>query len=173
MSLRIYAKLGDKRYQVLGNNEFPKCLEDELNRQGANVDGNGCFGCDWDKEDNRQYTFKVKDLNSIIKALEQYIVETEESYQKRKSFYKEINGNLYTAMTTADFTSEVFLHRTGISLTATIKEIMDCGYIFSSANLLNFIGRANYDLAFVKGNNGDSEIEYKLKDNVELYMYAY
>lgn len=174
MSLRIYARLGDRKYQVLGNNEFPECLEDELNRQGANVDGDGCFGYDWDNEDNdKQYTFKVKDLNGIIKALEQYIVETEENYQKNKPIYQKLNPNAYIAETTADFSDEVFLHRRGNFMTATIKEIMEFGYIFSSANLLKFIGKANYDIAVVETNNGDIEFEYKLKDNVDLYMYAY
>lgn len=172
MSLRLHAKLGDKTYQVLGNNEFPQCLIDELNKQGANVNGDGCFGYNWDNEGNRQYTFKVTDLNGIIKALEQYIVETEEEYQKNKSFYEKINNGLSTAATIADFSSEVFLHPAGHYMTETIKEIMDLGYIFCSANLLKFIGRANYYWTFIEGKN-DVEFAYKLKDNVELYMYAY
>lgn len=172
MSLRLYARIGNKQYQVLGNNEFPKCLKDELTRQGADINEDGCFGKICDNEYNIQYTFKVKDLNGIIKALEQYIKETNDNYQKRKSAYQKNSDKAYTAMTIADFSDDIFLQPRTNFMTEAIKEIMELGYIFCSANLLNFIGRENYTVDFGKV-YWRYEIEYKLKDNVDLYMYAY
>lgn len=166
MSLRLYARIGDRQYQVLGNNEFPACLQEALNKQGAEVDADGCFGYDWKEGDIKQYTFKLKDLNSIIKALEQYIQQVQNDCVRKHSELPDI----FKLSTIADFTQQVFEdeYNKERGLTYTVLELMDCGYLFCSANLIKFIGRENIDINYFK-----NPVTYDLKPGVDLYMYAY
>ena len=69
MSYRIYVN----KVQVLGNNECPKVLIEELKRQGAIID-----------EDFGFRNFKIKDLQGIIDALETYIRDTYKSLKDYK-----------------------------------------------------------------------------------------
>lgn len=143
MSYRIYVN----DMQCLGNNECPKVLIDELKRQGCNMDEDGCF-----------HNFEIKELQPIISALEQYIVDAND-WAVNKSYWKR---------SIADFTDIFEKDKDyGNGLTWRVSEYIECGYLFVTFNFLNAI-KGDYSVDF-----GGDRITYKIKEGHHVYMSGY
>lgn len=179
MSYRIYASIGSREIQLFGNNEYPKHFLEELKNQGCKIDEEYCFN-----------KFKIKSLPPIIKAIEKDIIDIvnsrNERYKKVLDRYHEIGKEItdedlddeYSLVKTVtvdcyptcNFTNS---YKDGIkdnNLTTRMLESFDCGYIFISARLLNFIGSKKYEWGY---NLEHKCIEYKLREGVNLYFEAY
>lgn len=154
MSFRIYMEVkGKKSQQIYGNNEFPSTLFKVLKKQGFVI------------EDDYFKKQKITDLDSIIKATEKYIKDERDMRLKLVSLRDPDKMN-----DIADFSylfDENNIYK-GSSYTLAVMELMDEAYIFTSANILKYIGRENYDIVFT-GN----DVYFKLKDNVDVYMEGY
>ena len=141
MSYRIYVN----NYQCLGNNECPEVLINELKRQGCKPDSDNCFE-----------SFEIKELQPIIEALEQYIIDTNNYFLNRK----------YKPQSIADF-SKVFKEKQINGLTWKIQEYLDCGYLFVTVNFLNAI-KDDYEEDYT-----EDRINYKIKDGHHVFMSGY
>lgn len=143
MSYRIYVN----GYQCLGNNECPTVLLDELKRQGCEIDEDGCFK-----------NFELKELQPIISALEQYIVDTN-NWAINESYWKS---------SIADFTDILEKDKdSGGGLTWRIMEHIEHGYFFITVQFLNAI-KDDYEVDY-----DDVRMIYKIKDGHHVYMSAY
>ena len=141
MSYRIYVN----NYQCLGNNECPEVLINELKRQGCKPDSDNCFK-----------SFEIKELQPIIEALEQYIIDTNNYFLNRK----------YKPQSIADF-SKVFKEKQINGLTWKIQEYLDFGYLFVTVNFLNAI-KDDYEEDYT-----EDRITYKIKDGHHVFMSGY
>lgn len=143
MSYRIYVN----NYQCLGNNECPQTLMNELKRQGCELDEDNCFK-----------NFEIKELQPVIEALEQYIVDRNNWTLNRE----------YNPCSIADF-SDVFNKdkNYGNGLTWRIQEHLECGYLFITINFLNAI-KDDYEEDYSK-----DRITYKIKEGHHIYMSGY
>lgn len=180
MSYRIYVSMGDREMQLFGNNEYPESFLKELENQGL-------------KFSNEEYwfeKFKIKKLSPIIKSIDEYIIDTVEKMNDR---YKQLNAislkmlkrepkdsdyensGFNKVLTTiasdcypaCNFTEEYKLGKTHGSVTSTMLDIVNYGYIFVGVNLLRFIGKENYHLEYDKSLN---HFVYELNEGVELYF---
>lgn len=148
MSYRIYVN----HYQCLGNNECPTVLIEALKEQGL-------------KFDNKDFifeNFEIKELEPIIEALEQYIVDTNKWALNKK----------YKPGSIADF-SEVFeeSNKYGNGLTWKIQEYLDCGYLFVTINFLNAI-KDDYE-EYYDAEDRQHRIKYKIKEGHHVYMSGF
>ena len=149
MSYRIYVN----DMQCLGNNECPKVLVDELKRQGCNMDEDRCF-----------HNFEIKELQPIISALEQYIVDAND-WAVNKSYCSFFSLIIDVA---ADFTDIFEKDKDyGNGLTWRVSEYIECGYLFVTFNFLNVI-KDDYSVDF----SGD-RITYKIKEGHHVFMSGY
>lgn len=143
MSYRVYVN----DYQCLGNNEFPEVLRKALNKQGARIyPSNDCIF----------HNFEIKELQPIIEALEQYIIEKEEWY---------INNN-YGSI--ADFKT-ILDECKNKNLTYRISNLVECGYMFVTYNFLKAIDkdyRTEWDF-------DKKRAIYKVKEGHHIYMSGY
>ena len=147
MSYRIYVN----DYQCLGNNECPQVLIDELKRQGCKMNEDNCFK-----------DFEIKELEPIIEALEQYIVDTNNWALNRK----------YKPSSIADFSGIFENHKKyGNGLTWRIEEYLECGYLFVTINFLKAI-KDDYE-EDMDYNNKNHRIIYKIKEGHHIYMSGY
>lgn len=147
MSYRIYVN----NYQCLGNNECPKVLIDELKRQGCEIDEDYCF-----------HDFEIKELEPIIEALEQYIVDTNNWALNKK----------YNSGSIADFSDIFERHKKyGNGLTWSIQEQLEYGYLFVTVNFLKAIqGDYEEDMDY---ENKEHRIVYKIKECHHIYMSGF
>ena len=148
MSYRIYVN----NYQCLGNNECPGVLIEELKRQGAEIDDDGCFD-----------EFEIKELQPIIEALEQYIRDVNEFHLNNK----------YKPRSIADF-SDILQEKKeniGNGLTWRLQEISEWGYLFVTVNFLKAI-KEDYE-EYVDDEDECSRIKYKIKEGHHVYMSGY
>lgn len=145
MSYRIYVN----NYQCLGNNECPEVLMNELKRQGCEIDEDGCFK-----------NFEIKELEPIIEALEQYIIDKNE-WALNKS---------YNPGSIADF-SDIFEKIGCNGLTWNIEYKTECGYLFITVNFLNAI-KDDYEEYF-DFEDKKHQIKYKIKEGHHVYMSGY
>lgn len=150
MSNRLSIELREKstnrklgHYQVLGNNEFSNPLRDELIRQGAIIDSEGCL------------EGKITELQPIIDKLEEYIFEKEEHFNALTDFDGKAM-NIFDLTPTED---------ERINFTNKILWKQKHAYIFASANLINFLSQ--------HGALAGSVYEQKhcLKDEYELLVF--
>lgn len=141
MSYRIYVN----HKQVLGNNECPKVLTDELKKQGCKFDEDWCFE-----------NFEIKDLQGIIEALEKYIYEMEDWTKKH-----------YDGDSIADFSKSLDEWKTNFTYRLTYS--IDCGYLFVTYNFLQYIkGDYEEDYNFEK-----KRMIYKIKEGHHAYMSGF
>lgn len=143
MSYRIYVN----DYQCLGNNECPKVLINELKKQGLKIENEDCIF------DN----FEIKELQPIIEALEQYIIDTNNWAINKHPTHSSI----------ADFSKVFEEGKKGNGLTWKIQEYLDCGYLFVTVNFLNAI-KDDYEEDYTK-----DRITYKIKEGHHIYMSGY
>lgn len=149
MSLRTYINGNE----WLGNNILPDVIKEELIRQGCKFD-NGLV-CD---------KFEVKDLDGLVKATEKYIMDLYEEDKCVADFEEEVELSVYR---------ETKEGSVGI-LTFDCLKLQQYAYIFTSASLLNYVGKAHkqwdIDYDFEKHN---VRLKYKLINDGKCYFQFY
>lgn len=120
MSYRTYIN----GHEWLGNNECPVVILEELKRQGCQLNEDYCGPED---DDGNIVPFEVKDLNGLVKATEQAILEMVKRYPK-----------------VADFNRGVEYWARNHHLTYGMSLSRDYAYIFWSVKLLDLVGADNY-----------------------------
>ena len=132
MSYRIWGYKEDGScYQIFGNNEYPEEFIKELEKQGCEIDEDGCFS-----------RFEVKEVQPLIDAMNLYMISQEKCNKKHnlnsifdlsKNFNIEDDNNF--------------------PLYADIELLIDCGYMFVVHNFLQFfkdelykVGLYNYKI---------------------------
>ena len=145
MSYRVYVN----DYQCLGNNEFPEVLRKALNNQGAKI---------YPSNDYVFHNFEIKELQPIIEALEQYIIDMNKWALKKQ----------YKPGSIADF-SNIFNEneKGGNGLTWRIQEHLECGYLFITVNFLNAI-KDDYEEDY-----SADRITYRIKEGHHVFMSGY
>ena len=125
--------------QWLGNNILPDVIYEELKRQG----------CPFDEDCWVRKGFRVKDLDALVKATEKYITDM---------FL--LDRSIADIGDTIDLEIKRNENGDGGNLTFELKNFQSNGYIFASANLLNFVGGKNY------------HIEYEYEDKKLILKYV-
>lgn len=147
MSYRTYIN----GHEWLGNNECPVVILEELKRQGCQLNEDYCTLLD---DDCNDVPFEIKDLNSLVKATEQAILEMVKRNPKVADFNKSI-----------DFWKNNLTY--GMSLSR--KNV----YIFWSAKLLDLVGADNYTESMERSEDGSTlTTVYTLKPGVKCLFYA-
>ena len=143
MSYRIY--VNDK--QCLGNGEFPEVLRKALNKQGAKI---------YKSKDYCFHNFEIKELQPIIEALEQYIFDIE-------NYYKQRDG-----IGLGNYSQELERYKQR-NFTFEIQQLIDCGYMFITANFLKYI-EGDYETEYDFDNN---RFIYRIKEGHKIYMSGF
>ena len=145
MSYRMYVKTekDGERCQFLGNNVCPRVLIEELERQGAIFNSDMCI-----------HDFEIKDIHSVIVALENYILE---EYEWNKS---ERNVNIF------DF-EDVVLKYKDKNLTQELDYIKECCYMFTTVNFIEAIKDS------IEEEYERAKVIYKIKENEHIYIDAF
>lgn len=158
MAYRTYVgTTGKDSIQILGNNEFYKPFIDELKRQGVDVNKDGCYGWDYNEEDEFEIEYTrtpIKEIQPFIDILEQYIWEKD----KEIKIYNEDIFNLRPNEKTIikDFTFRM-------------RDLKENGYIFVTANLVDYLKEnleMHYDIEKKK-------YVYKIKEGKYVWFEAY
>lgn len=153
MSYRTYIN----RHEWLGNHEGPMVILQELKRQGC------CFNEDWCTRDNRydhddpryRVKFQIKNLDKLVQA-------TEKAIKELVAHDPDI----------ANFSSSIEFW--GDNLTYGMQELRNNTYIFWSVMLLDYIGKDNYTISWVKRKDGRGlRQKYTLKPGAEAIFEAY
>ena len=141
-------------HEWLGNNESSEIIFEELKRQGCPFDEEYCVK-----------DFEVKDLDRLVKAVEKHLYHLYEARPRMVDtlgIFKLINED--NRAYTLD------------QLTLRLQEFRECGYIFVSATLLEFIGKENVDWEFYwKRDKKTKELvcHYRLINNGKCIFSAY
>ena len=101
-------------YQIFGNNDYSEELINELKRQGMN-----------EPDDDFIYSFEIKDINPVIKAVDKYIEKEIEKREKR-------GVNMY------DF-SDYYNLIGKEPLYLSMQDLIKYGIIFQSYNLVDYL----------------------------------
>lgn len=135
-------------HEWLGNNVMYDEIYKELKRQGCPFDEDNCVDSDT--------PFEIKDLDALVKASEQAIINMYNKYIK-------INHNI------ADFSKEI-TDNIG-DFTWKMQEIQNYGYIFISVMLLKYVGECHkqWDFEFTK----KGKLKYKLINDGKCLFTAY
>lgn len=147
MAYRTYVgTTGKNEIQILGNNEYYQPFIDELIKQGVKVDEDGCYGIDIIKP--------VKDIQPFIDILEQYIWDKDKETKIYNTDIFNLRPNEKDLI--KDFTFKM-------------RELKENGYIFVSANLVDYL-KDNLDMKY--------DIEkhkyiYKIKNGKQIWFSAY
>lgn len=121
MAYRTYVgTTGKDSIQILGNNESYCPLFEELERQGIEIDTDGCF------------KGKIKELQPIVDILEQYILDKKDDIEK--IWHKDI----------FDMTPS---KTENMGLTMSMMEKQENAYIFVTANLIKYL-EENIDIEY-------------------------
>lgn len=143
MSYRLYVN----DYQCLGNGECPKVLIKALRKQGAKI---------YKSKDYCFHNFKIKELQPIIEALEQYIFDID-------SYYKQADG-----IGLGNYI-ETFERSKQRNYTFEVQQLIECGYMFITANFLRYI-EGDYEIEYDFEKN---KFIYKIKEGRNIYMSGY
>lgn len=147
MAYRTYVgTTGKNEIQILGNNEYYQPFIDELIKQGVKVDEDGCYGIDVIKP--------VKDIQPFVDILEQYIWDKDKETKIYNTDIFNLRPNEKDLI--KDFTFKM-------------RELKENGYIFVSANLVDYL-KDNLDMKY--------DIEkhkyiYKIKNGKQIWFSAY
>ena len=145
MAYRTYVgTTGKKNIQILGNNESYEPFIYELQRQGIEVNEDGCFSGD------------IKDLQPIIDVLEKYIMDINEHTMKYK------NRNIFDMTPSKEQIDSM-------GLTMSLVELRENAYIFVTANLIEYLGD-NIGLIYDEKLN---RFVYKIKKGKKVWFEAY
>lgn len=144
MAYRTYVgTTGKDTIQILGNNVSYKPLLDEFKRQGVKMIDE-CF-----------FDGKIKELQPIIDILEKYIMEESEWAKKRKYDIFDMTP------------SEDRLKNMGLTL--SMMELQENAYIFTTANLIKYLG----DNVEQEYDTKQERFIFKIKEGKEVYFEAY
>lgn len=147
MAYRTYVgTTGKNKIQILGNNEYYQPFIDELVKQGIKVDEDSCYGL----EENGE----IKDIQPFIDILEQYIWDKD----KETKIYNTDIFNLRPNK--KDLIKD---------LTFKMRELKENGYIFVSANLVDYL-KDNLDMKYDREKH---KYVYKIKDGKQVWFSAY
>lgn len=147
MAYRTYVgTTGKSEIQILGNNEYYQPFIDELIKQGIKVDDDGCYGLG---ENNI-----IKDIQPFIDILEQYIQEKDKETKMYNIDIFNLRPNEKDLI--KDFTFKM-------------RELKENGYIFVSANLVDYL-KDNLDMEYDIEKN---KYIYKIKDGKQVWFSAY
>lgn len=156
MAYRTYVgTTGKDEIQILGNNEFYQPFIDELKKQGYIVDDDMCYGIEFDEDyDLHKTNNQIKDIQPIIEILEQYIWEKD----KETKLY---NHDIFNLRPNERDIIKDF--------TIKMKDLQENGYIFVTANLINYL-KDNLDMKY--------DIEkhrhiFTIKDGKKVWFSAY
>lgn len=156
MAYRTYVgTTGKDEIQILGNNEFYQPFIDELKRQGIKVDDDWCYGIDFNECDELEHTrTSIKEIQPFVDILEKYIWEKDEETK----LYNVDIFNLRPDETTIikDFTFRM-------------RELQENGYIFVTANLINYL-KENLDMKY---DIEKKKYVYEIKDGKKVWFSAY
>lgn len=147
MAYRTYVgTTGKNEIQILGNNECYQPFIDELIKQGIKVDEDACYGL--------EEKSTIKDIQPFIDILEQYI------------WNKDNETKMYNV--------DIFNLRPNKKdlikdLTFKMRELKENGYIFVSANLVDYL-KDNLEIKF---DIETHKYTYKIKDGKEVWFSAY
>lgn len=147
MAYRTYVgTTGKSEIQILGNNEYYQPFIDELIKQGVKVDEDGCYGIDVIKP--------VKDIQPFVDILEQYIWDKDKETKMYNVDIFNLRPNEKDLI--KDFTFKM-------------RELKENGYIFVSANLVDYL-KDNLDMEYDIEKN---KYIYKIKDGKQVWFSAY
>lgn len=125
MSYRIWAyKENGDSFQLFGNNEYPEDFIKELQRQGCEIDEDGCFS-----------KFEIKEIQPIINAINKYIINVANNVKSR-------GYSIY------DFSSEFDNYNDTLPLWLEIEMKIENGYMFIVHNFLQFFKDELYKVSF-------------------------
>lgn len=156
MAYRTYVRTtGKDSIQILGNNEFYKPFIDELKKQGINVDDDDwCYGIDFEDDDVKKEPQSIKEIQPFIDILEQYIWDKDEEIKIYDEDIFNLRPNEKTII--KDFTFRM-------------RELKENGYIFVTANLVDYL-KDNLDMEYDIKNK---KYIYKIKEGKEVWFSAY
>lgn len=146
MSYNIFITAGKSSYQVVGNNECPDELIEELKKQGCQFYDGNCFK-----------KFEIKDIQGIFDALNKYLFRI---YKERKE-----NGvNIF------DFEKDMVALLEDdkcLNKTFALKNISNDWYMNLSVRLMDFLlKKKKIELAV----NDDGIYIFRIKDKCRLYI---
>lgn len=147
MAYRTYVgTTGKNDIQILGNNEYYQPFVDELKKQGIEVDADGCYGVETIRA--------IKDIQPFINILEQYIQEKDERA-------KACDVDIFNLRPDETDLIKDFTFR--------MRELKENGYIFVSANLVDYL-KDNLDMKYDIENH---KYIYKIKNGKRVWFAAY
>lgn len=150
MSYRTYVGTSEKNtIQILGNNESYQPLFEELKRQGIEINEDGCF------------EGKIKEIQPIIDILEQYIWDKDIQMKK----FKRSNGEQADIFNLRPDKKQLECG----GFTYQMQELQQNGYIFVTANLVNYLEESieeEYDCEL-------NRFIYKIKEDKEVWFVAF
>lgn len=147
MAYRTYVgTTGKSEIQILGNNEYYQPFIDELINQGIKVDDDYCYGLEESGE--------IKDIQPFIDILEDYIWEKDKETKMYAIDIFNLRPNENTLI--KDFTFRM-------------RELKENGYIFVSANLVDYL-KDNLDMKYDREKH---KYVYKIKDGKRVWFSAY
>lgn len=115
-------------FQIFENNGYSKELISELKRQGANI-----------KENDDSYKFEIKDINPIIKIIDEY-------------FQNKLNETIQENINPYDLTFHWTMVKKDKPLYDRIDNCIYTNYLFQSYNFMQYL----YNNKLVKRNNDGS-----------------
>mgnify|MGYP004540375723 CR=1 FL=1 len=147
MAYRTYVgTTGKHQIQILGHNEYYQPFRDELIKQGIKVDDDKRYGL--------EESSVIKDIQPFIDILEQYIWDKD----KETKIY---NADIFNLRPDEKTLIKDFTFR--------MRELKENGYIFVSANLVDYL-KDNLEMKFdIKTH----KYTYKIKDEKEVWFSAY
>lgn len=145
MSYRIHGTnhKGDST-QLFGNNVYPDQVLEVLQKQGCVID-DSCFD-----------DFEIKNIQEIIDATEEYIMEEYEFHNNMGS----ASHNIF------DLTLDEIQKK---NMTYSLKQLQDNAYIFTSANIVRFF-EDDIELDYDKERE---KLIWKIKKGHKIYLEAY
>lgn len=156
MAYRTYVgTTGKSEIQILGNNEHYQPFIDELKKQGIEVDEDGCYGIEFDENYNlHKKNNQIKDIQPFIDILEQYIREKDERA-------KVCDVDIFNLRSDEKDLIKDFTFR--------MRELKENGYIFVSANLVDYL-KDNLDMKYDREKH---KYVYKIKEGKKVWFSAY
>ncbi len=160
MAYRTYVGTIEKgEIQILGNNEFYQPLINELKRQGYKIE-DSCYGIEFDSNSDVVDTCTaIKEIQPIIDILEQYIWDKD---KEMKNYFKDVRHkvDIFNLRPNKNFDKD---------FTARMIDLQENGYIFATANLVNYL-KDNLERKY---DREKKKIVYKIKEDKEVWFRAY
>ena len=156
MAYRTYVgTTGKEEIQILGNNECYEPFIEELKKQGVEVDEDNCYGIEFNEEYEMKHTHtSIKEIQPFIDILEDYIWMIDEETRQYNEDIFNLRPNEKTII--KDFTFRM-------------RELKESGYIFVTANLVDYL-KDNLEMKYDREKN---KYIHKIKEGKEVWFSAY